>query len=183
MTLHLIHESVLLRRGLVADASAKHLRRMKQSVWLYLYLLLAANRERGRRLLDPVRVATEMGISEATARSWLGHLRQAGYVTIRREGEHLEVTVTRWRTVERSGQEAPIPASSGPAGVDRRSVEALARALGADPDDPFLAQAVRETDPKLLEQVLEATLRVPAIKIKKSRVALFRYLLAKRQRT
>ncbi len=188
--LHLIHESTTLRRGLVADREAKHFRAMKQSLWLYLYLLLAVNRATGTRLLSPGAVAREMGIREETIRSWLGHLRRQGYVRVERVGSHLHVTVKKW------GQESvketlhSTPASkkapengdhTPPRSESLLTPEELARRLGAEPVDEFLTEAVEEVDAATLEDIVAQVERVPEERIRKSRLALFRYLLKRRR--
>ncbi len=187
--LHLIHESTVLQRGLVADREAKHFRAMKQSVWLYLYLLLAVNRETGSRLLSPDAVAREMGLREENIRSWLGHLRRQGYVRVEREGAHFLVTVKKWRQESvkeplhspRPPKKALEDASNTSSQLkSRRDVNELARRLGADPTDGFLTEAAKEVDRATLEEVLATVDRVPEERIRKSRLALFRYLLEKR---
>jgi DNA-binding transcriptional ArsR family regulator len=153
---------------------------MRQAVWLYLYLLLAANPETGKRLLSPALIGREMGLSEETVRSWLGHLRGGGYVTLERQGDLVLVTVNKWRrgrAPSTTRLEKPEPA--------KRQVTAgltpvkLARALGCAPGEPFLAEILAQEPPERIQTALEAVARVPEDRIRKSRLALFRYLLTK----
>lgn len=181
-TRHFINGTVPLRRGLVADPAGKHYRRMRQAVWLYLYLLLAVNRATGQRLLSPAAVGREMGISEATVRSWLGHLRRAGYVTVRREAGLVRVGITRWqKTIQRS--EAPEAVSGDPdRGLTRLSLEMLAKSLECGPSEPFLKEVISRHGPRQVREILDEVVEVPKSRIKKSRLALFRYLINKRLR-
>lgn len=178
MTLPLIHRQVPLRQGLVADPRATHVRRMRQAIWLYLYLLLAMNPSTGKRLLDPRQVAEAMGLREATIRSWLGHLRKQGYVTAERQGDLVLVKVTRWQEETPSAEPAPEPpdlptAQPGPL-ISR---DTLASALECDPEDPFLTEVLAREDPGRLREVLDRVERIPQAQIRKSRLALFRFLL------
>lgn len=175
-TIH-IRDAAQVRKGLVVDAKAKHYRRMRQAIWLYLYLLLAAPPGSGRRLLDPEAVARAMGLTEATVRSWLGHLRTAGYVTTERSGRQVWVQITKW--IPRELRSVPSPAA--PRAKTPLTPEALARVLGEPPESPVLARIVRESDPQVLQAALERTLAVPDSQIRKSRLALLHYLLKHHQ--
>jgi len=53
----------------------------------------------------------------------------------------------------------------------------LAKALGCPATEPFLKEAVASNDPAELRAVLDKVLDVPMSRIRKSRLALFRYLL------
>jgi DNA-binding transcriptional ArsR family regulator len=178
--IQLIQDTASLRRGLVADPEAKHVHRMRQAVRLYLNLLLAANPETGKRLLSPALIAREMGLREETIRSWLGHLRGGGYVTLERQGDLVLVTVNKWRQArgrKATRSEKPEPAT-------RRSRTGLtpvklAQALGCAPGEPFLAEVLTQEDPERIRAALEKVTRVPEDRIRKSRLALFRYLLTK----
>jgi DNA-binding transcriptional ArsR family regulator len=145
---------------------------------LYLYLLLAVNHGTGRRLLSPAAIAREMGVSEPTVRSWLGHLRKAGYLTTERQGSLVRVGITKWQeTIQRSEtpQGARKPAASAASPL---TAETLAKKLGCRPDEPFLKDTVTKEDPGRIQGVLDKVLEVPESRIKKSRLALFRYLIS-----
>lgn len=180
MSIQLIQDAVPVRRGLVADPEARHVHRMRQAVWLYLYLLLAANPETGKRLLSPGLIAREMGLREETVRSWLGHLRGGGYVTLERQGDLVLVTVNKWRQARApraTRAQKPDPARKRP--QTGLTPETLARALGCAPGEPFLGEVLANEDPERIRTALEEVARVPEEKIRKSRLALFRFLITK----
>jgi DNA-binding transcriptional ArsR family regulator len=170
--------SILMRRGLVVDSEARHYRAMRQSVWLYLYLLLAVNPTTGARLLSPALIAEQMGLNEDTIRSWLGRLRRAGYLSVERQGDYLRVEMKRWRTPARPVEPEAIdePQQKTRSGM---SPELLAKRLGEEPGDPFWERAVMTWDDATIRRVLEEVERVPAERIRKSRAALFRYLITR----
>lgn len=178
MTMQLINRTVPLRQGLVADAEGKHYRRMRQAIWLYLYLLLAVNHGTGKRLLSPAAIAREMGVSEPTVRSWLGHLRKAGYLTTERQGSLVRVGITKWKeTIQRT--EAPLGPRKAAGGASIPvTAETLTKELGCGPDEAFLRDIVTREDPARIREVLDKVLEVPESRIKKSRLALFRYLIS-----
>lgn len=175
----LLAETAIVRRGLVVDDKATHFRRIRQAIWLYVYLLLAANPRTGKRLLDLAGVARDMGLQEGTIRSWLGHLRKRGYVRVERVAGHLRVTIHRWRpSVVRP---APAEPTTSPRHArPRLTAGHLASRLGADKDDPFFADIVATAPAGVLRETMEEVLAVPADRIRKSRAALFRYLIRQR---
>ena len=184
MTIQQINPTVPVRRGLAADPEAKHYRCMKQAIWLYLYLLLAVNRATGQRLILPAVIAREMGLSEETVRSWLGHLRKSGYITLRSDGKLMRVRITKWSPDVGQPRDNREDSGARPRRPDGQlDPKELAQLLGGEPDDPFWIEAVTATKPQVLRQVLAEVTRVPGQRIRKSRVALFRYLLKKHQRS
>jgi len=48
-----VRSATVVRQGLIVDPEAKHLKRMRQAIWAYLYLLLAVSPGTGKRLLSP----------------------------------------------------------------------------------------------------------------------------------
>ena len=173
-----IRDTALIRRGLVADPKAKHYRRMRQALWLYLFLLLAAQPRSGRRLLDPKAVAQAMGLKEATIRSWLGHLRRYGYLTSEREGRLVWIQLAKWRPNSRNRDSEPQSPDPGPAGVGSplEAIE-LARALGEPSDSKTIDDLLVTYSPDVLKAALNKVQKVPESQIRKSRLALFRYFL------
>jgi len=84
-------------RGLIVENTSKHYRAMGRSLWLYLYLIVHADRKSGtlRRLVATI--ARDMGLSEAVSRRWLRTLRRHNYVITKTTGRALEITIVKWR--------------------------------------------------------------------------------------
>jgi len=97
-------------KGLVMDAEAKHYRAMKNAVWLYLYLLLNANRKTGILMRKIETVSTGMGITRDTAHRWLNVLRKGGYIQTVNTGRSLTIQMTRWKALPGVGR-SPIQRS------------------------------------------------------------------------
>jgi len=97
-------------KGLVMDAEAKHYRTMKSAVWLYLYLLLNANRKTGILMRKIETVSTGMGVTRDTAYRWLNVLRKGGYIQTVNTGRSLTIQVTRWKALPGAGR-TPIQKS------------------------------------------------------------------------
>lgn len=171
--------TIQIRRGLIVDAQARHFRSMRQSVWLYLYLLLAVNPATGARLFLPVEIGKQMGLKEDTIRSWLGRLRKAGYILVERQGDYLRIEITRWHVPV-----PPIQKDDGPEEKQHRptglTAEQLAHELGEEPGDPFWEHAIETWDESTIREVIADVRRVPDEQIRKSRAALFRYLITRR---
>lgn len=86
-----------LRRGLVVHPEAKHYRRMKSAVWLFVYLLLHADRQSGFLKRKLRTISLDTGIKARTIRGWLRLLKIAGYVETRTNGRCLVIQVTKWK--------------------------------------------------------------------------------------
>ena len=83
--------------------SAEHCAAMGQSLWLYGWLVARAHVARSGGLVqyNHLTAATDLGKSERTIRLWFLSLQEHGYIDIRaRHQYHLEVQVTKWRSVE-----------------------------------------------------------------------------------
>jgi hypothetical protein len=67
-------------RGLAVEPTGKHYRAMRTSLWLYIYLVIHADRRTGKltRLLPTI--ARDMGVTPRTVRQWLAILKRHGYI-------------------------------------------------------------------------------------------------------
>lgn len=101
-----------VRRGLVVDAGAQHYRKMKNAVWLFMYLLLHADRKTGELRRKHATISRDMGISARTIRRWMGRLCRHGYIRATHTGRALVIHIQKWR---------PLAASSRPARTDPES--------------------------------------------------------------
>lgn len=78
------------------DEEAKHYRRMKSALWLYLYFLLSANRRTGVLMRKIQTISRDMGVTRDTVVRWLNVLRTRGYIETVNTGRSLTIKVTRW---------------------------------------------------------------------------------------
>lgn len=90
-------------KGLVVDSQAKHYRKMKNAVWLYLYLIVNANRATGVLLRKINTIRLDMGVSRDTVIRWLNLLRQEGYIVTVNTGHSLTIQVTNWKPLPKYG--------------------------------------------------------------------------------
>jgi CTP-dependent riboflavin kinase len=86
--------------GLVMDREAKHLKKIKSAVWLYLYLVLNANRSSGFLMRKIRTISADMGISKTTITRWLNVLRKHGYIATQNTGRCLLIQIQRWKTLK-----------------------------------------------------------------------------------
>ena len=84
-------------RGLVCEVQAVHYRRMKTAVWLYLFLLMHADRRKGNLRRKISTICRDSGISRDAVVRWLGLLRHHGYIESRNTGRCLEIQITKWK--------------------------------------------------------------------------------------
>src|SRR5262245_22501697 len=87
--------TLTLDRRILEHPRAYHLRRMRAGLWLYLDLL--ARRPAGSETfeVEPAAIGRDMGLPEGTIRSWLGHLRKAGYLEVVRLNGKSQVAMKR----------------------------------------------------------------------------------------
>ncbi|RIK82246.1 hypothetical protein DCC62_00445 [candidate division KSB1 bacterium] len=185
-------------QGLVADPEAKHYKRIRYAVWLYLYLIAFSNLRTGKLIAGLPDIARDMGLPEETLRSWLGHLRKWHYVTVERVGGGLLFKVAKWTDISSvlepkpSAEQPKRPSWSG-----QRGSVSLNEKEHPLPDNPaeiasYLVdvlhgpgyktrfETISNIYPKsIIQQALSETTAVPEGKIKKSRGALFVYLIKK----
>ncbi len=155
-------------RRLLEHPAAYHLRRMRMALWLYLVLLTRLLRGQDRLEIEPMQVALDMGLPEGTVRSWLGHLRRMQYLHVERLNGSARVTITRL------GLPEPPPAPK----PKFFTVRKLEQALGEQNNTAQLAEAIRYPD-DVIKRALAGALAVPESGIRKSRTALFIFLLKK----
>jgi DNA-binding transcriptional ArsR family regulator len=157
--------TLTLDRRLIEHPHALHLKRMRIAIWLYLDLLSRLAKDADTLEIAPADIALDMGLAEGTIRSWLGHLRKAGYVDVMRRNGTLKVLVKRMP--ERVS--APPP-------VRFFTLARLKAALGDSGNDESLEAALNLYPDPVIKRALAGALAVPGEQIRKSRTSLFLYL-------
>ena len=164
--------TITLDRRILEHPEAVHLRRIRAGIWLYLDLLARLPAGADSLEVEPAAIGREMGLPEGTVRSWLGHLRKAGYLDAQRLNGHVHVTMRR---VEAS---PPPSAPTRPSEPTRLfTVGRLQQALGERGDDEPLQAALNLYPDRVIQRALAGTMAVPPERIRRSRTALFIYLL------
>lgn len=158
-----------LDRRLVRHPRAYHLRRMRMGLWLYLDLLARLPAGADTLEVEPSVVAGEMGVPEGFIRSWLGHLNKSGYLSAERLNGKVRVTIKRVDFVE------SVPPR--PSTARFFTVLKLQRALGEHSDEMALQAVLNLHSDGVIKRALAGALAVPGMQIRKSRTALFIYLL------
>ena len=159
-----------LDRRILEHPRAYHLRRMRAGLWLYLDLLARLPAGADTFEVEPAAIGRDMGLPEGTVRSWLGHLRKSGYIDAVRLNGTTRVTMKRAVT--------PEPPAESPATPTRFfTVAKLQRALGESGNDEALQATLSLYPDVVVKRALAGTLAVPETQIRRSRTALFIYLL------
>jgi hypothetical protein len=167
--------TITLDRRLLEHPQGLHLRRMRSSIWLYLAILARLPKDQDTVEIETPAVANSMGLPEGTIRSWLGHLRKHRYVEVRRVNGGYSVRVKHiaaWATTPDVPKPTPF--------VPRQrffTVAKLAKALGEKNDRTALEVVLDQHSDDAIRTVLAKTLAVPAERIRRSRTALFLYIL------
>jgi hypothetical protein len=162
--------TLTLDRRILEHPRAYHLRRMRAGLWLYLDLLARLPAGAESLEVEPAAVGREMGLPEGTVRSWLGHLRKSGYLDAVRLNGKVRVTL----------KHAPEPATDAPRPETPTrffTVRKLQDALGEKGDEAAFQVALNNYADSVVKRALAGTLAVPDARIRRSRTALFLYLL------
>lgn len=86
------------------DQEAKHYRSMKNAVWLFLYLVLNANRRTGFLIRKVKTICSDMGINRDAVLRWLNILRRQGYITTQNTGRCLHIQIKKWKALPGVGK-------------------------------------------------------------------------------
>ena len=161
--------TLTLDRRILEHPRAYHLRRMRGALWLYLDLLARLPGGAGTIEIEPAAVGGAMGLPEGTVRSWLGHLRKAGYLEAQRLNGKTRVTIER---------NSPAPEAPQPEKPIRFFTAAkIMRALNERSDPGAIEDALDRHSDTVVRRALAGALATPAEKIRRSRTALFLYLI------
>jgi hypothetical protein len=170
------HDTITLTidRSILEHPQALHVRRMRTTIFLYLALL--ARLPAGADTIEvSVRTLSEtLGLHEGTVRSWLGHLKRAGYIGLRRLNG--SVVVRFPASVGQPKHEDPAPAQP-PDDDNYFNVGRVQRTLGESVDPDGLAAALSRASPHTIQRALAGALAPAAAEIRRSRTALFLFLL------
>lgn len=95
-----------LWRGLLVDPTAKHHRTMRSALWIYLYLIVHADRQQGTLKRKLSTIAHDMGLTRATVQYGITKLRRGGYITTENSGRFLAIHTTKWKPLSGSFRRA-----------------------------------------------------------------------------
>ncbi len=166
--------TITLDRRLLEHPQALHLRRMRTALFLYLDLLARIPADAEQMELKPAVIAADMGLPEGTVRSWLGHLRHSRYIGLRRLNGSVIVSIVR-----KQQRAATSDAPHEEVREDHHlfTLARVQRTLGEHGNDEQLAAALGEYAPLVIQRALAGALAPPASEIRRSRTALFLFLL------
>jgi hypothetical protein len=176
-----------LLQKLTVDSEAKHYHRLKSAVWLYLFILSSVHPKSGKLVLTLSDIATQAGIKEETVSSWLGHLRKWNYLLL---------SVTGWKTETETLEESTLPSKnitnkgrkkpSKKAAIEKdfpSEPDKLAKKISEELRSPqgliYFERLCKIYPRSIILKAFEKAMSVPENKIKKSRAALFAYLVKK----
>lgn len=93
--------------GLVIDESAKHQKAMRQAIWLYLFLLLVANRRNGMLFRRISTIEKETGFNRRSIGRWLKVLRENDYIKTYSTGRFLQIAIQKWKPIINRQKKGP----------------------------------------------------------------------------
>jgi hypothetical protein len=84
-------------RGLVVDPSGKHFKAIRNALWVYVYLVIHAERATGMLRRKVSTIARDTGINARVIQYGLERLRRGGYITTKNTGRYLEFKIEKWK--------------------------------------------------------------------------------------
>lgn len=164
---------------------------------LYLALVVTANSE-GLVIRRTEQLAQDLAVPEGAIERWVDRLVEAKLISILSSSPYLTLRLLFWPAATQSLKEIheetgsrPVPAEPAAAATTKQQQQGVG-GPGEGEDDPRMAARVLgETDAAevrdliarqpaaIVRKALAAVEATPAYRIRKSRLALFRYLLAK----
>ena len=191
------HEWIALLKRVVGIENG--VSKLGRALWLYVILITKAG-DRGRVIRTTPHLAKDLGVSEDTLVTWLNRLRDASLVEVQSPPPYLVTKLQFWPSRSRF-QEEMSPASSSksalrqeyvPVSSSKAAAAANREDGGVGEGETLLDQTIQtlgSADRKEIRALIEnypselirrALVRVrntPDSQIRKSREALFRYLL------
>ncbi len=169
-----------------------------RSLWLYLWLVLRANRL-GLVCRTQCSLGSDLGSDEACLSDWLKRLEAASLITIEHPAPYLVIKLRFWPGIdtdsldfraampraeapgskllpEQQPEAAPAAGVDGGAGEGEGLLGEAERILGPG-HEVELAEVVSHHGAALVRDSLRRVEKTPPSQIRKSRYALFRYLL------
>jgi hypothetical protein len=200
---HSRHHEVVKSLG-AAFVLDRAVSRLGRAVWLYLHLVVNAN-DWGLVISPRSRIAKNLGVTDERIDSWLTRLANAGLIKIETPSPYLVIRLRFWsrpraRGVEKStpgsGRQAHVSnarvgsskqqaaaASSKSSGDGGRgegvSLEAEARAILGEDDVDDVRELIDAYPAYVVQKALHRVRMTPSEQIRKSKTALFRFLLGK----
>lgn len=170
--------------------------RLGRSVWLYLALVMHASNN-GTVIRARLRFAESLGVSEAEIDTWLQRLLAAKLIDLRSASPFLVISLRFW---PRSGGGAKVLKDSAAGSIvaaeaavaskqailskqgdegpgEGDAIFAELTALLGEADAADIRPVIADYPTAIVRQALERVKATPGRQIKKSRTALFRYLL------
>ena len=192
---HALLRAPLDRQGPVAT--------LGRSVWLYLLLVTLAN-SRGLVLRTRAALAADLDVPEETIESWVARLEHTQLIRLVSPSPYLVLSLRLWSRddavvahadPERSSEPAyapiDVPVSggsrlqaaadmkSGDGGSGEGALLAEVRAVLGSEEASELSALIEEYPEPIVRRALRRVKTTPTRQIKKSKIALFRFLLAK----
>jgi hypothetical protein len=96
-----------VRSGLVRDSTGKHYHIIRRAIWLYLYLIIVADRGEGTLFRKVATIVAETGFKSRSVQRWLAELRRKGYIETKSTGRSLKVSITKWHPMGRRRPKPP----------------------------------------------------------------------------
>ncbi|MCB9503233.1 MAG: hypothetical protein H6696_14985 [Deferribacteres bacterium] len=174
-----------------------HYEILKQSIWLYVYCLAKCHPITGSLTTNIDKIAGDLQLKKATVQSWSGQLRKANLISIRKYGDIKLIRLTNWPAknnehsnkaqTQESVKQKQTCQRSKITKIDAKSEalnnqatpENLANTLNAPDQMKLFEQICQDYPHHLIHKSLQDAQAVPDENIKKSRLALFVFLIKK----
>ncbi len=170
---------VTVLKKLILTSEGVHYHKLKQGLWIYLYLLLNAHPVSGKLVIMPQRVAEEIGVKPESVRSWLGHLRKHGYIQSRKQGLAYVLNLSDWPKVRKIQRPELLPDEDYEDNSGGLTPAELAKRIGNGESLSYYRSVCERYPQEVIARALSDAEATPPERIRKSKGALFTFLVKK----
>lgn len=192
-----------LYRELVCHPEGEHYKKLGKVGWLMVYILTEAGDD-GIYTGSSQKIADDMGLYILTVRAWLRHLERSKYITIEGRWDSMKIKILKpsgaayTRKAVEKGKSAKKSKNNSANDNDNINIynndndsndndgtsqkltaEYIAKSFGDEDNIAFYIHAFGSYPEKVIRKAFQQVNTMPARKIKRSRGALFNYLLKK----
>lgn len=175
-----MNDPVIIKlQELLFNPQQNHYVKLRQAFWLYAYLLICADPGSGKLLVSSDKIAGQLNVKGTTIQSWLGHLNRQKYLSARHQTGSWAVSITGWPSERPSVKPVMISDDEGEKDdePDKITPSLLHERIGNGEGVHYYEVLVEKYPQDILRRALSDVMVVPASRIKKSKGALFTFLV------
>jgi hypothetical protein len=169
--------TINILKDLVQNRNGFHYAQMKQAIWLYVFVILNVDLNKGSINLKYTDISRLTGIREPIIRTWLGQLSKYQYLNIKKMGSNVKISLPNALRKRYPNENDEI--ENNESIKDQTLANQIAHTLKEPDKIDMFQDLVKKHNASLIRRALREASAIPNSRIKKSRAALFYFLINK----